>query len=68
MFQYRFWSCTLYYSHDAHRPSHTYKLQLRYPLDVIKTRIQLQTGTAAASSEAYTGMLDCFQKIVKTEG
>jgi solute carrier family 25 2-oxodicarboxylate transporter 21 len=37
-------------------------------LDVIKTRIQLQTGTSAAGGEAYTGMLDCFQKIVKTEG
>ncbi|UKZ67423.1 uncharacterized protein TrAtP1_008584 [Trichoderma atroviride] len=44
------------------------EILVMYPLDVIKTRIQLQTGTAAASSEAYTGMLDCFQKIVKTEG
>jgi solute carrier family 25 2-oxodicarboxylate transporter 21 len=68
MFQYRFLSCTLDYNHDARRLSHTYNLQFRYPLDVIKTRIQLQTGTAAAGSEAYTGMLDCFQKIVKTEG
>lgn len=44
------------------------EILVMYPLDVIKTRIQLQTGTAAAGSEAYTGMLDCFQKIVKTEG
>ncbi|KAL6890750.1 mitochondrial carrier domain-containing protein [Trichoderma evansii] len=44
------------------------EILVMYPLDVIKTRIQLQTGTAAASAEAYTGMLDCFQKIVKTEG
>ncbi|KAI2628566.1 mitochondrial carrier [Hypoxylon sp. NC1633] len=38
-----------------------------YPLDVVKTRVQLQTGKATGA-DAYTGMLDCFQKIVRNEG
>jgi solute carrier family 25 2-oxodicarboxylate transporter 21 len=38
-----------------------------YPLDVVKTRVQLQTK-AAAGAEAYNGMLDCFRKIIKTDG
>lgn len=37
-----------------------------YPLDVVKTRIQLQVGTAAQAE--YTGVIDCFSKIIKTEG
>lgn len=28
---------------------------------------QLQSG-AATGAEAYTGMVDCFSKIIKTEG
>ncbi|KAK4145183.1 mitochondrial carrier domain-containing protein [Dichotomopilus funicola] len=40
---------------------------LWYPLDVVKTRVQLQTGKGAGS-DAYTGMLDCFQKIIRHEG
>lgn len=39
----------------------------RYPLDVVKTRIQLQHGNAV-SGDAYTGVLDCFRKIIKNEG
>ncbi|KAI0386299.1 mitochondrial 2-oxodicarboxylate carrier 1 [Hypomontagnella monticulosa] len=38
-----------------------------YPLDVVKTRVQLQTGKGTGA-DAYTGMLDCFQKIVRNEG
>ncbi|KAI2627089.1 mitochondrial 2-oxodicarboxylate carrier 1 [Hypomontagnella submonticulosa] len=38
-----------------------------YPLDVVKTRVQLQTGKGAGA-DAYTGMLDCFQKIIRNEG
>ena len=38
-----------------------------YPLDVVKTRIQLQTGVGAAG-EGYTSMIDCFQKIIRLEG
>jgi solute carrier family 25 2-oxodicarboxylate transporter 21 len=34
---------------------------------VVKTRIQLQHGMAVGS-EGYTGVLDCFRKIVKQEG
>ncbi|KAJ2896535.1 Mitochondrial 2-oxodicarboxylate carrier 2 [Zalerion maritima] len=38
-----------------------------YPLDVVKTRVQLQTGKGAGA-DAYTGMVDCFQKIIRHEG
>lgn len=38
-----------------------------YPLDVVKTRIQLQTA-APGTPGAYTSMLDAFRKIVKNEG
>jgi len=43
------------------------EILVMYPLDVVKTRIQLQTATATGA-DAYTGMVDCFQKIVRTEG
>ncbi|KAI0845814.1 mitochondrial 2-oxodicarboxylate carrier 1 [Daldinia vernicosa] len=38
-----------------------------YPLDVVKTRVQLQTGKGTGA-DSYTGMVDCFQKIVRNEG
>lgn len=38
-----------------------------YPLDVVKTRIQLQTS-APGTPGAYTSMLDAFRKIIKNEG
>lgn len=38
-----------------------------YPLDVVKTRMQLQTA-APGSPGAYTSMVDCFAKIIKQEG
>jgi len=41
------------------------EILLMYPLDVIKTRFQLQV---AGSGEQYSGMLDCLRKIVKNEG
>ncbi|KAG0681321.1 hypothetical protein C6P40_004810 [Pichia californica] len=37
-----------------------------YPLDVVKTRIQLQVGSGKTAE--YTGVLDCLKKIVKNEG
>ncbi|TGJ81516.1 hypothetical protein E0Z10_g7251 [Xylaria hypoxylon] len=39
----------------------------RYPLDVVKSRLQLQSGKTAGA-DGYTGMVDCFQKIVRSEG
>jgi solute carrier family 25 2-oxodicarboxylate transporter 21 len=36
-------------------------------LDVVKTRVQLQTGKVAGE-EGYNGMVDCFRKIIKHEG
>ncbi|PNS19936.1 hypothetical protein CAC42_7903 [Sphaceloma murrayae] len=44
------------------------EILVMYPLDVVKTRVQLQTGPAVAGSDHYTGMLDCFRKIIKNEG
>lgn len=37
-----------------------------YPLDVVKTRMQLQVSGAAG--EGYKNMIDCFAKIIKNEG
>ncbi|KAH8919230.1 putative ODC2-mitochondrial 2-oxodicarboxylate carrier [Atractiella rhizophila] len=36
-----------------------------YPLDVVKTRMQLQTKGVG---EQYNGMVDAFRKIIKAEG
>ncbi|KAF7559077.1 hypothetical protein G7046_g5072 [Stylonectria norvegica] len=42
------------------------EILVMYPLDVVKTRVQLQTGTGATAE--YNGMVDCFRKIIKQEG
>jgi solute carrier family 25 (mitochondrial 2-oxodicarboxylate transporter), member 21 len=39
-----------------------------YPLDVIKTRVQLQGKSPVPGQDYYNGMMDCFRKIVKNEG
>lgn len=43
------------------------EILVMYPLDVVKTRIQLQTA-APGSPDAYSSMFDAFSKIVKQEG
>ncbi|KAH0566475.1 hypothetical protein GP486_000117 [Trichoglossum hirsutum] len=43
------------------------EILLMYPLDVVKTRVQLQQGKGVGE-EAYNGMMDCFRKIIKNEG
>jgi len=43
------------------------EILIMYPLDVVKTRVQLQTGKAVGD-EGYNGMVDCFRKIIKNEG
>ncbi|PHH91054.1 hypothetical protein CDD83_1845 [Cordyceps sp. RAO-2017] len=43
------------------------EILVMYPLDVVKTRVQLQTGKGTGA-ESYNGMLDCFRKIIKNEG
>ncbi|KAI9782716.1 MAG: Mitochondrial 2-oxodicarboxylate carrier 2 [Geoglossum umbratile] len=43
------------------------EILLMYPLDVVKTRVQLQQGKGVGE-EAYNGMVDCFRKIIKNEG
>lgn len=42
------------------------ELLVMYPLDVVKTRMQLQTNSL--SPDAYRGLFDCLSKIVKKEG
>lgn len=43
------------------------EILVMYPLDVVKTRVQLQKGKGIGE-EGYNGMVDCFRKIVKNEG
>ncbi|KAI9673791.1 MAG: Mitochondrial 2-oxodicarboxylate carrier 2 [Trizodia sp. TS-e1964] len=43
------------------------EILVMYPLDVVKTRVQLQTGKTVGT-EGYNGMIDCFSKIIKNEG
>lgn len=43
---------------------------IMHPLDLVKTRLQLQTSKVANRSDPhyYTGILDCFKKMYKHEG
>ncbi|KAI9296830.1 mitochondrial carrier [Neoconidiobolus thromboides FSU 785] len=41
------------------------EILVMYPLDVVKTRFQLQVKGAA---DNYTSIADCFRKIIKNEG
>lgn len=43
------------------------EILVMYPLDVVKTRMQLQVNGATSSSN-YTGVVDCLEKIVAKEG
>lgn len=42
------------------------EILVMYPLDVVKTRMQLQVGSGAQAE--YTGVIDCFSKMIKNEG
>ncbi|KAL1919112.1 uncharacterized protein VTP21DRAFT_2493 [Calcarisporiella thermophila] len=42
------------------------EILVMYPLDVVKTRFQLQVGTGG--KDGYSSITDCFQKIIKSEG
>ncbi|KXJ89864.1 mitochondrial 2-oxodicarboxylate transport protein [Microdochium bolleyi] len=42
------------------------EILLMYPLDVVKTRVQLQT--TKSGPDHYNGMGDAFKKIIKNEG
>lgn len=56
------------HSHESEAlPGSSADLALRYPLDVVKTRVQLQQGKGIGD-EGYNGMMDCFRKIIKNEG
>jgi len=45
------------------------EILVMYPLDVVKTRLQLQlTGAAAAGAPVYTSVPDCLAQIIKKEG
>lgn len=43
------------------------EILIMYPLDVVKTRVQLQQGKGVGE-EGYNGMVDCFRKIIRNEG
>ncbi|PWY81863.1 2-oxodicarboxylate carrier 2 [Aspergillus heteromorphus CBS 117.55] len=43
------------------------EILVMYPLDVVKTRVQLQ-GAPVPGQDYYNGMFDCMRKIVKNEG
>ncbi|KAF2454141.1 mitochondrial carrier domain-containing protein [Lineolata rhizophorae] len=43
------------------------EILVMYPLDVVKTRLQLQRGPGSGSTH-YAGMLDCFRKVIRHEG
>ncbi|KAI9226822.1 MAG: mitochondrial carrier domain-containing protein [Piptocephalis tieghemiana] len=43
------------------------EILVMYPLDVVKTRFQLQVGKGSGDL-AYTSISDCFKKIIKNEG
>ncbi|ORY09113.1 mitochondrial substrate/solute carrier [Clohesyomyces aquaticus] len=43
------------------------EILVMYPLDVVKTRVQLQTGKGVGE-DSYNGMVDCFRKIIRNEG
>lgn len=42
------------------------EIMVMYPLDLVKTRIQLQVGSGANAE--YNGIVDCFAKIIRQEG
>jgi len=44
------------------------EILVMYPLDVVKTRVQIQGKVPVPGQDHYTGMVDCFQKIVRNEG
>lgn len=43
------------------------EILVMYPLDIVKTRIQLQSSKGT-EVDSYNGMADCFKKIVRNEG
>ncbi|KAF2211556.1 hypothetical protein CERZMDRAFT_90931 [Cercospora zeae-maydis SCOH1-5] len=44
------------------------EILVMYPLDVVKTRVQIQGRVPVPGQDFYTGMGDCFKKIVANEG
>ncbi|CAK1355427.1 Mitochondrial 2-oxodicarboxylate carrier 2 [Cercospora beticola] len=44
------------------------EILVMYPLDVVKTRVQIQGRVPIPGQDFYTGMGDCFKKIVANEG
>lgn len=41
---------------------------LMHPLDIAKTRLQMQSSVGAVSASNYKGVLDCFGRMYKQEG
>lgn len=44
------------------------EILVMYPLDVVKTRVQIQGKVPVPGQDHYTSMIDCFRKIIANEG
>ncbi|KAK5115947.1 hypothetical protein LTR62_000403 [Meristemomyces frigidus] len=44
------------------------EILVMYPLDVVKTRVQIQGRVPIPGQDHYTSMMDCFRKIIANEG
>lgn len=41
---------------------------ISYPLDTVRRRLMMTSGTKAGEKPLYTGTLNCFSTILKEEG
>jgi solute carrier family 25 2-oxodicarboxylate transporter 21 len=57
-------SLPFHYQFVAGGVAGTSEILIMYPLDVVKTRFQLQSG----ATKEYSSVLDCFRKMIAQEG
>ena len=59
----------IYSTFSVFIPSGCVEVSIMHPLDLIKTRIQLQSNNLKPGDpNHYSGVGDCFKKMYKTEG
>lgn len=44
------------------------EVSIMHPLDLVKTRFQIQSNITAGGAEHYSGIVDCMKKMYKAEG